>query len=109
MGWAFRRSGQAGEGSTLQLRFGGKTAPLADSGPPVDGLVAVRKCVENAVHSYGQSVVPLGDSALVELPPLPEHAAAAAAAAAAAGAGHGDGGIQIILNTNRTQVLPAAT
>ena len=31
----------AGEGAELQLRFGGKTAPEADSGPPIDALVKV--------------------------------------------------------------------
>ena len=58
----------AGEGAQLQLRLGGKTAPLEDSGAPVDALVNVVRCVKSATHSYGESVVPLGDSALVEVP-----------------------------------------
>ena len=51
----------AGEGAKLHLRFGGKTAPLADSGPPIDALVTIRTCVKNAMTSYGASKVPLGD------------------------------------------------
>lgn len=34
----------------------------------MDALVSVKRCVKNAVHSFGASVVPLGDSALVEVP-----------------------------------------
>ena len=50
----------AGEGAQLQLRFGGKTAPLADSGPPIDAMVTIRTCVKDAMSSYGASMVPLG-------------------------------------------------
>ena len=79
----------AGEGATLQLRFGGKTAPEAHSGAPIDALVTVRRVVKNATHSFGASVVPLGDSAQIEIP-LP---------------GGGGGEIRVILNTNRTQTF----
>lgn len=64
----YNASQAAGEGAQLQLRLGGKTAPLTDSGAPVDSLVNVLRCVKSATHSYGESVVPLGDCALVEVP-----------------------------------------
>lgn len=79
----------AGEGAKLQLRFGGKTAPLADSGPPIDAMVTIRTCVKNAMTSYGASKVPLGDSALIEVP-LPSGETP---------------GLMVVLNTNRTQTF----
>ena len=50
------------------------------------------RCVAAATHSYGTSVVPLGDSALVKIP-------------YADGGDDDDGGILVILNTNRTQTF----
>jgi microcystin degradation protein MlrC len=72
----------AGEGAILTLRFGGKAGP--DGGAPIDAEVEVRKAVPAAFQSFGQSVVPLGPSAVVRL----------------AGTD-----IDIILNTNRTQTF----
>ena len=57
---AVRLCHAAGEGATLQLRFGGKTAPAADSGEPIDARVTVLRAVRNATHSFASSIVPLG-------------------------------------------------
>ena len=72
----------AGEGAVIQLRFGGKAGP--DGGAPIDAMVEVRKALPEAFQSFGQSVVPLGASAVVRL----------------AGTR-----IDVILNTNRTQTF----
>ena len=70
----------AGEGGTLQLRFGGKTAPT--SGQPIDATVKVTKLVRDATQTFGDATVPLGDSAAIHL-----------------------GGIDVVLITKRTQAL----
>ena len=70
----------AGEGASLQLRFGGKMSRAG--GEPVDAEVRVRRIVRDAVQSFGESVVPLGDSAWIEAE-----------------------GIDVILNTVRSQVF----
>ena len=70
----------AGEGSHIQLRFGGKSC--ATAGGPVDALIKVKKVVRKAVQSFGESVVPLGDAVCIEL-----------------------AGIDIILNSNRSQAF----
>lgn len=72
----------AGEGAEMTLRFGGKAGP--DGGAPIDAVVEVRKAVGAAFQSFGQSVVPLGASAVVRLKGTQ---------------------IDIILNTNRTQTF----
>ncbi|MCV0425634.1 MAG: M81 family metallopeptidase [Roseibium sp.] len=77
---AVRLCHAAGEGARLKLRFGGKTSP--DAGDPVDGDVTVLRTQRNAVQSFGQSVVPLGDCAVIEI-----------------------AGIEVVLNSNRAQTF----
>ncbi len=77
---AVRTCISAGVGAELRLRFGAKMS--ADGGDPIDADVTVRNVVRNAVQSFGTSVVPLGDSVWIEV-----------------------GGIDIILNTVRSQVF----
>lgn len=72
----------AGEGATIQLRFGGKAGP--DGGAPIDAMVEVIKATPESWQSFGASRVTLGPSALVRL----------------AGTT-----IEVILNTNRTQTF----
>lgn len=55
----------AGEGAKIKLRFGGKAGDNA--GDPMDADVEVRKVVLDAVQSFGESVVPLGDSVCIRL------------------------------------------
>ena len=77
---AVRTCMSADEGARLRLRFGGKMSP--DGGEPVDATVTVRRIVLDAVQSFGNSVVPLGNSVRIET-----------------------GGIDVILNTVRSQVF----
>lgn len=70
----------AGEGAKLDLRIGGKTSAVA--GDPIDANVAVIKLQKNAVQSFGASVVPLGDCAVIRI-----------------------AGIDVVLNTNRAQAF----
>jgi microcystin degradation protein MlrC len=77
---AVRTCISAGEGARLQLRFGGKMS--AGSGEPLDAEVIVRATRKAAVQSFGDSVVPLGASVWIEV-----------------------GGIDVILNTVRSQVF----
>ncbi|MFS4438163.1 M81 family metallopeptidase [Paracoccaceae bacterium GXU_MW_L88] len=77
---AVRLCHAAGEGASLRLRIGGKTSDMA--GEPVDLDVTVRRVARNAVQSFGTSIVPLGDSAVVEA-----------------------NGIEIVLNSNRAQAF----
>lgn len=70
----------AGQGARLQLRFGAKTSAAA--GEPLDADVCIKRFVPNAVQSFGQSRVPLGDAAVIEC--------------------HG---IDVILNSVRSQVF----
>lgn len=77
---AVRTCMSADEGACLRLRFGGKMSP--DGGEPVDATVTVRRIVLDAVQSFGNSVVPLGNSVRIEA-----------------------GGIDVILNTVRSQVF----
>ncbi len=69
----------AGAGAKLRLRFGGKTSDQA--GEPVDADVTVVRVQRNAVQSFGASVVPMGNCAVVRL----------------------ESGIEIVLTTNRSQ------
>lgn len=70
----------AGEGAELKLRFGGKTSD--EAGEPIDAVVRV-KCVErNAEQSFGTSVVPLGDAAVIAFQ-----------------------GVEVVLNSNRSQAF----
>ncbi|WP_417408090.1 M81 family metallopeptidase [Hoeflea sp.] len=77
---AVRTCISAGEGARLQLRFGGKMS--AGSGEPLDAKVIVRGTRTAALQSFGDSVVPLGASVWIEV-----------------------GGIDVILNTVRSQVF----
>lgn len=68
----------AGEGAQMPLRIGAKLAP--GHGEPVDAEVTVKNLVRGATQHFRDSVVPLGDSALVAFD-----------------------GIEVILNSNRAQ------
>ncbi|WP_417818449.1 M81 family metallopeptidase [Tritonibacter scottomollicae] len=70
----------AGEGADLDLRFGGKTS--AHAGAPIDAKVTVTRLQRDAVQSFGTSVVPLGDCAVIRI-----------------------GDLDIVLNTNRSQTF----
>ena len=77
---AVRTCMSADEGARLHLRFGGKMSP--NGGEPIDATVTVRRIAPNAVQSFRDSVVPLGDSVLIEVE-----------------------GIEIVLNSVRSQVF----
>ncbi len=68
----------AGTGATIQLRFGGKSAP--GTGQPVDREVTVKKLVADAQMRFGDSYVPIGDAATITFD-----------------------GIELVLNTVRAQ------
>jgi len=70
----------AGEGARLPLRFGGKSA--AGIGDPIDAEVLVKGVFEKATQSFREAEVALGPSAVIEV-----------------------GGIEVILNTHRTQAF----
>jgi microcystin degradation protein MlrC len=72
----------AGEGAVIDLRFGGKSGPLA--GEPIDARVRVLKAVAEGWQSFGPSRVTLGPAALVRIEGTE---------------------VDIILNTNRTQTF----
>ena len=55
----------AGNGATFNLRFGAKTG--INSGDPIDDRVTVTNIVLNAEQSFGESLVPLGDSVVIRL------------------------------------------
>jgi microcystin degradation protein MlrC len=71
---------EAGVGSVLPLRIGGKVSPF--SGDPVDLEVTVKALKPDATITYGNGKQPLGDAALVSA-----------------------GGIDIALNALRTQTF----
>lgn len=77
---AVRTCISAGAGARFPLRFGSKMS--AAGGEPIDCVVQVRNVVRNASQSFGQSIVPLGDSVWIEVD-----------------------GIDVILNTVRSQVF----
>ena len=77
---AVRLCHAAGEGAVFDLRFGGKTSALA--GNPIDATVTVVRNERNAVQSFGASVVPMGDCSVIRL-----------------------GGIEVVLNSNRSQAF----
>lgn len=70
----------AGEGATIPLRFGAKSAPF--TGDPVDATVEVLRLVRSAEMRFGESLVPFGDAARIRLKGT---------------------GIEVILNTVRAQ------
>ena len=77
---AVRTCISAGENTDLQLRFGGKMSKAG--GNPIDAKVTVCRIIFDAVQSFGDSVVLLGDSVLINVE-----------------------GIDVILNTVRSQVF----
>lgn len=77
---AVRLCHAAGEGAEFNLRFGGKTS--ANAGDPIDAMVSVKKIMRDATQSFGSSIVPLGNSAVIEFE-----------------------GIEVVLNSNRAQAF----
>ena len=77
---AVRTCFSAGIDAQLTLRFGGKMSNKG--GEPIDAEVRVRNLVRDATQSFGQSIVPLGDCAWIEM-----------------------NGVDVILNTVRSQVF----
>jgi microcystin degradation protein MlrC len=77
---AVRTCFSAGEGAAFRLRFGAKMSEYA--GEPLDENIIVRRTMRDAVQSFGQSVVPLGDAVWIEVQ-----------------------GIDVILNSVRSQVF----
>ena len=72
---------EAGEGASLNLRIGGKCGP--DSGDPVDLAVTVERIVTGAAQTFGAARNRMGDAVWVRT----------------------DGGLDLVLNTVRTQVF----
>ena len=72
---------EAGEGASLNLRIGGKCGP--DSGDPVDLAVTVRRIVTGAAQTFGAARNRMGDAVWVRA----------------------EGGLDLVLNTVRTQVF----
>ena len=68
----------AGEGATVPLRFGAKSAPF--TGNPIDKTVTIKKLVADAEQRFGDSYVPMGDIATIEFD-----------------------GIEVVLNSTRAQ------
>jgi microcystin degradation protein MlrC len=62
---AVRLAMVAGEGATIPLRFGAKSAP--GCGDPVDAMVTVRRIVRDAHQNFGASSVGLGDSVWLDV------------------------------------------
>ena len=77
---AVRTCMSAGENTKLYLRFGGKMSQAG--GDPIDSQVTVCRIMVDAVQSFGESIVSLGDSVWVNVE-----------------------GIDVILNTVRSQVF----
>ena len=78
---AVRFCEEAGEGASLELRIGGKCGP--SSGRPVDLQVHVRRIVDDGRQSFGDATVPMGTSVWLSC----------------------KGGVDLVLNSIRTQVL----
>ena len=72
---------EAGEGARLNLRIGGKCGP--DSGDPVDLTVNVKRIATGADQTFGSARNRIGDAVWVRA----------------------DGGLDLVLNTIRTQVF----
>lgn len=70
----------AGEGARVPLRFGAKSAP--GCGDPIDAEVLVKRLVRGAEQTFGASMVPMGDAALIEV-----------------------AGIEVVLNSTRSQAF----
>ncbi|MBB3949121.1 M81 family metallopeptidase [Aureimonas jatrophae] len=56
----------AGEGATIPLRFGAKSAP--GTGNPIDARVEVVRLARDAQMRFGESLAPFGDAAHIRLP-----------------------------------------
>jgi microcystin degradation protein MlrC len=78
---AFQIAEEAGEGSTLMMRLGGKSGPI--SGMPLDLKVTVRKLAYDCQQSFGPAKAKTGNLAWLSA----------------------DIGIDIVVNTLRTQLL----
>jgi microcystin degradation protein MlrC len=78
---AVRFCEEAGEGASLLLRVGGKSGPA--SGSPVDLQVTVQRIVHDAWQNFGTAVMTLGTGVWVTT----------------------DAGIDLVLNSKRTQVF----
>jgi microcystin degradation protein MlrC len=77
---AVRFCREAGEDATLDLRIGGKTGPV--SGLPLDLRVRVRRLAAGITQRFGAIPLPIGDAAWITAD-----------------------GVDIVLNTRRTQVF----
>ncbi len=77
---AVRTCFSAGIGAKLTLRFGGKMSNAG--GEPIDAEVIVRNTVRDAVQNFCGSIVPIGDSAWIDID-----------------------GVSVILNSVRSQVF----
>lgn len=78
---AVRFCEEAGEGGTLDLRIGGKCGP--SSGDPVDLKVTVKRILPDATQTFGDATTPMGTAVWLTTRV----------------------GIDLILNTKRTQVF----
>lgn len=85
---AVRLCAEAGEGATLDLRLGGKLGPM--SGDPLDLRITVRAVRDGLTQRFGTLPVPLGRMVW---------------ACVARPDGGPDGGVDLVLNDLRTQVL----
>lgn len=70
----------AGAGARIRLRFGGKSC--AGIGDPLDAEVTVKTLHDNATQTFVEAIVSLGPSAVIQVD-----------------------GVEVILNTHRTQVF----
>lgn len=77
---AVRACFAAGEGAVIPLRFGGKTD--RNGGAPIDADVTVASLHRGAQQTFGESLVPIGDAAVIRV-----------------------GGIRVILNSVRSQAF----
>lgn len=77
---AVRTCFAAGQGAELPLRFGGKTGPA--SGHPIDAIVEVIGLKRDATQTFGAAQSALGDLAAIRI-----------------------GGVEVVLNSSRTQAL----
>lgn len=77
---AVRTCFAAGLGAELPLRFGGKTGPASST--PADAVVGVIGLARNATQTYGATQSALGDLAAIRV-----------------------GGVEVVMNTARTQAL----
>lgn len=77
---AVRLCREAGEGATLALRIGGKVGPA--SGDPLDLTVTIRRIASGITQRFGPTPLGIGDAVWVTA-----------------------GGVDIVLNTVRTQVF----